>query len=72
MNQTIVQEIHNNKGFENDFENVKKPIRIAAIVPKYSPMLCALFVLLLFDLTINAFGELVKSSSMTAMLIIYM
>jgi hypothetical protein len=74
MNLTIVQEINKNKTTEteNDMENTKAPMRTAAIVPKYSPMLFALLVLLLIDLCINAFGELAKSTSMTTMLIIYM
>ena len=56
---------------QNDQLNKKAPIRMAAIVPKYSPLLYCLLFLLLVDFVINTFSELVLSVSI-AMLIIYM
>ena len=56
---------------QNDQTNTKAPIRMAAIVPKYSPLLYCLLFLLLVDFVINTFSELVLSVSI-AMLVIYM
>ena len=53
-------------------ENEKKaPVRMAAIVPKYSPLLYTVLFLLLVDFVINSFSELIVNVSI-AMLIIYM
>lgn len=51
--------------------NQKQSVHMAAIVPKYSPLLYTILFLLLIDLVINAFSELVVHTSI-AMLVIYM
>ena len=56
---------------QNDHSNKKTTVRMAAIVPKYSPMLYCLLFLLLVDFIINTFSELALSVSI-AMLVIYM
>ena len=56
---------------QNDHVNKTTPVRMAAIVPKYSPLLYCLLFLLLVDFMINTFSEFVLSVSI-AMLVIYM
>lgn len=46
------------------------PVQMAAVVPKYSPLLFTLLFLLLIDFIINAFSEFFIYSSI-AMLIVY-
>ncbi len=47
------------------------PVRMAAVVPKYTPLLFTLLLLLVIDFIINAFSEFFVFSSI-AMLVIYM
>ena len=49
----------------------KSNVRYAAVVPKYSPLLYCILFLLLIDLLINSFSELIVYSQL-ALLIIYM
>ena len=48
-----------------------RPVRMAAIKPKYTPLLCSLLFLLLVDFTINSFSELTIFTKIV-MIIIYM
>ncbi len=52
-------------------EEEPKHIPIAAIIPKYSPLLYTVLFLLLIDLSINAFSELAATTPI-ALLIVYM
>ncbi len=47
------------------------PVHMAAVVPKYTPLLVTLLILLFIDFAINAFSEFLVFSSI-AMLVIYM
>ena len=48
-----------------------RPVRMAAVVPKYTPLLLTLLILLFIDFVINAFSEFILFSSIS-MLVIYM
>lgn len=67
----------NLSNYPNNFQNYeelnpqKKNVRMAAVVPKYSPLLYTLLFLLFVDFIINSFSELAVSISI-AMLVIYM
>ncbi len=52
-------------------QSPRPPVRMAAVVPKYTPLLFTLLFLLFIDFVINAFSEFVVFSSI-AMLVIYM
>ena len=61
----------NNFQQQNEQIQPKSHVRMAAIVPKYSPLLYTILFLLLADIVINSFSELVLNVSI-AMLVIYM
>ncbi len=70
--RNLVQEMHppSSNNLQTNSKNVSN-VRYAAVVPKYSPLLYCILFLLLIDLVINSFSELLVYSQI-ALLIIYM
>ena len=56
---------------QNKVEDTNAVIQLAAVIPKYSPLLYCTLLLLLIDLLVNSFSELIMHTQ-TALVIIYL